>query len=115
MLSLKPSKSQSSRIHELNTASQNNISVKSEEYPRKLLESLQDLLPQVEVVSFDVFDTVLQRIVYPKEIFAILELEAIKRLGYQFRGLANRRIQAEICARKRKKKEGDMEDVDRSF
>lgn len=105
MLSLKPSKSQSSRIHELNTASQNNISVKSEEYPRKLLESLQDLLPQVEVVSFDVFDTVLQRIVYPKEIFAILELEAIKRLGYQFRGLANRRIQAEICARKRKKKE----------
>ena len=73
--------------------------------PSNLLGNFQDLLPQIQVVSFDVFDTTLQRVVYPKEVFALVEVEAAKELGQQFRGYADKRIHAEISARKVKKKE----------
>ena len=73
--------------------------------PSNLLRNFQDLLPQIQAVSFDVFDTTLQRVVYPKEVFALVEVEAARELGQQFRGYANKRIHAEISARKIKKKE----------
>ena len=74
-------------------------------FPSTLLRNFQDLLPQVKAVSFDVFDTTLQRIVYPKEVFALVEVKAVRELGQQFHGYADKRIRAEISARKTKKKE----------
>lgn len=71
---------------------------------KELLDAFRELLPHVKAVSFDVFDTTLQRVVFPKEVFAILETEAIARFGNHLSSLADRRIQAEKQARVRKRK-----------
>ncbi len=76
----------------------------SRELSLKLAEDFQQQLHKIQAVSFDVFDTTLQRVVYPKEIFALVEVEAVKQFGQQFYGYANKRIRAEINARKIKKK-----------
>ena len=73
--------------------------------PSTLLRNFQGLLSEVKAVSFDVFDTTLQRVVYPKEVFALVEEEVVKKYGQKFYGYANNRIRAEIRARKIKEKE----------
>ena len=73
--------------------------------PSTLLRNFQGLLSQVKAVSFDVFDTTLQRVVYPKEVFALAEEEVVKKYGQKFYGYANNRIRAEIRAREIKEKE----------
>ena len=78
---------------------------KSGDLSLKLIEDFQQQLHTIKAVSFDVFDTTLQRVVYPKEVFALVEVEAIKHFGRGLAGYADKRIWAEIKARKRKKKE----------
>ena len=78
---------------------------KSVDLSPKLIEGFQQQLHTIKAVSFDVFDTTLQRVVYPKEVFALVEVEAVKQFGRVLAGYADKRIWAEIKARKRKKKE----------
>ena len=70
----------------------------------KLIKDFQGQLHTIKAVSFDVFDTTLQRVVYPKEVFALAEVEAIKQLGRELEGFAEKRILAEINARKKKQR-----------
>lgn len=77
----------------------------------KLLHDFQALLPRVRAVSFDVFDTALQRILYPKEVFALVENKAVARFGDELRGFADERIEAERRARKNKKKNSGNSEV----
>ena len=78
---------------------------KSRDLSPKLIEGFQQQLHKIQAVSFDVFDTTLQRVVYPKEVFALTEVEAVKQFGRVLAGYADKRIRAEINARKIKEKE----------
>tara|TARA_B110000037_G_scaffold146860_1_gene165844 strand:+ start:56576 stop:59818 length:3243 start_codon:yes stop_codon:yes gene_type:complete len=65
-----------------------------------VIAELEKSLKSVEAVSLDVFDTALQRVVYPKEIFALVEARAVEAFGPNFKGFADCRIEAEARSRK---------------
>ena len=66
---------------------------------RNLFKHYKKKIDNCDVVSFDVFDTLLYRIVSkPTEVFRLMEPEIERR--YQIRDYYHIRIQAEQCARK---------------
>lgn len=71
-------------------------------------EGVADEVAHFDVVSFDIFDTLVKRNVRrPEDVFALLERELCGRLGGDaFRGLADERVAAERKAREAK---GDEE------
>ena len=73
----------------------------------KLQEAKQRILAQeIKLVSFDIFDTLLQRPFFkPTDLFLILELEQKEYLPYPSYSFSTFRVKAEIEARKRSKEE----------
>lgn len=84
----------------------------NEQAYRPLLDTFNERLSCVQAVSFDVFDTTLQRVVYPKEVFALVEETAVKQFGTGLQGFADCRIMAEQKARHRSRKEAGHGEVD---
>lgn len=66
------------------------------EYDAVCLEKIKAEILQADVVSFDIFDTLLMRtILYPRDLFRILERMLTAKYGKRFVGFADRRIAAE--------------------
>lgn len=85
-------------------------------YGEDFFAQLDEELKAVEGVSLDVFDTVIQRIVFPKEVFALVEAQAIEQMDPSLRGFADARIEAESSARrtateKQNEREVTLEDI----
>lgn len=62
----------------------------------------KSLIDKYEVITFDVFDTLLKRqVLNPRDVFAYEERILIHRYGEGFNGFKNRRVQSEIQAREK--------------
>lgn len=72
---------------------------------------VEELIDAAKCVSFDLFDTLVFRrgIFFPKDMFAVVEQEAVVRLGGVARGFARRREEAELAARAQALRAGRME------
>lgn len=69
-------------------------------------QSLLDKIWKYDVISFDLFDTLITRDVYnPHEVFAYMEGILRKRYGAKYQGFAQKRIEAEKNAYQRREKE----------
>lgn len=65
-----------------------------------------------EVISFDLFDTLIKRDVnHYREVFDILEKTIVLEYGNKYKGLAQKRINAEINARNRLKYEITIDEI----
>ena len=66
----------------------------------KNIKSYKQYIDRCEVVSFDVFDTLIKRNVRtPKDVFSLVEREAVKRFGVSMEGFRDKRVYAERTAR----------------
>lgn len=66
----------------------------------KSIKSYKQYIDRCEVVSFDVFDTLIKRNVgTPKDVFSLVEREAVKRFGVSMEGFRDKRVYAERTAR----------------
>lgn len=66
----------------------------------KNIKSYKQYIDRCEVVSFDVFDTLIKRNVgTPKDVFSLVEREAVKRFGVCMEGFRDKRVYAERTAR----------------
>lgn len=64
------------------------------------IKSYKQYIDRCEVVSFDVFDTLIKRNVRtPKDVFSLVEREALKRFGVSMEGFRDKRVCAERTAR----------------
>lgn len=64
------------------------------------IKSYKQTIDRCEVVSFDVFDTLIKRNVgTPKDVFSLVEREAVKRFGVSMEGFRDKRVYAERTAR----------------
>lgn len=64
------------------------------------IKSYKQYIDRCEVVSFDVFDTLIKRNVRtPKDVFSLVEREALKRFGVFMEGFRDKRVCAERTAR----------------
>ena len=60
------------------------------------VQTIQEQIRNAEIISFDLFDTLLSRkVLYPKDIFYLWEKQAIRRVPALKLGLADARINAE--------------------
>lgn len=65
------------------------------------IKSYKQYIDRSKVVSFDVFDTLIKRNVgTPKDVFLLVEREAVKRFGVFMEGFRDERVCAEQAARK---------------
>ena len=71
-----------------------------------IFEAFQKAIKDVEILSLDVFDTCLQRVVWPKEVFAVAEQAAVEEFGEALRGFAIARWKAEKNARQKRRRDG---------
>lgn len=77
-----------------------------------MIKRLKTLIDKSEIVSFDVYDTLINRdINHYTDIFRILEKKAINRFGDKYIGFAETRIQAEKRARDSLKREIKLSDI----
>ena len=57
------------------------------------IKSYKQTIDRCEVVSFDVFDTLIKRNVgTPKDVFSLVEREAVKRFGVSMEGFRDKRV-----------------------
>ena len=57
------------------------------------IKSYKQYIDRCEVVSFDVFDTLIKRNVRtPKDVFSLVEREALKRFGVSMEGFRDKRV-----------------------
>ena len=64
------------------------------------IKSYKQTIDRCEVVSLDVFDTLIKRNVgTPKDVFSLVEREAVKRFGVSMEGFRDKRVYAERTAR----------------
>lgn len=69
-------------------------------------QSMLDKVSKYDVVSFDLFDTLITRDVYnPHEVFVYMEGILKKKYGAKYQGFAQKRIEAERIAYKRRKQD----------
>lgn len=69
-------------------------------------QSMLDKVSKYDVVSFDLFDTLITRDVYnPHEVFVYMEGILRKKYGAKYQGFAQKRIEAERIAYKRRKQD----------
>ena len=69
-------------------------------------QSMLDKVLKYDVVSFDLFDTLITRDVYnPHEVFVYMEGVLRKKYGAKYQGFAQKRIEAERIAYKRRKED----------
>lgn len=60
------------------------------------LDLIKNKIKKADVVSFDIFDTLLMRtILYPRDLFRLLENKIVKIMGDRFKGFVEKRIAAE--------------------
>ncbi|EOS80740.1 hypothetical protein C817_01347 [Dorea sp. 5-2] len=83
-----------------------------EDYEKITFENLKQKIDKAEVVSFDIFDTLIMRdVLYPRDIFLLVE----KQMGHNFR---NKRVRAEMdlyVAGKNPRLEEIYEAIDEKF
>ena len=81
-------------------------------------ERLRTAIDAASVVSLDIFDTAILRVVeHPKDIFALVEREAMQSLGTCAEQFTTRRLIAERTAKElaRKRNESDQVSLDRMY
>lgn len=86
-------------VFDINGRQQSFVESKDEvlkSYSDITVEKINDIITKNEVISFDVFDTLLMRdVLYPRDIFLILEKKLCEEYGGVFKDFAAKRILAE--------------------